>query len=72
MRDTRPFACPLDRTDRTNPARTFPDTFDVGQFPTARYTGELDRSDFDISYGQPIFDMGVTLRISVEASPAED
>ncbi len=33
---------------------------------------EFDRSDFGIAFGQGVFDMGITLRISVEAAaPAE-
>lgn len=27
----------------------------------------INRADFGVSYGQPLFDMGVTLRISIEA-----
>ena len=35
-------------------------------------SAEIDRSDFGIAFGQPVFDMGVTLRISIEAAgPAE-
>lgn len=30
-------------------------------------TAEIDRSDFGIDFGRPVFDMGVTLRISIEA-----
>ena len=30
-------------------------------------TATLDRSDFGITIGQPLFDMGVTLRIQIEA-----
>lgn len=110
--------------DALNTHAKSPDMFDVGQFPTAHYTGklagfqnglptridgeltlhgvtrpltltinkftcknnpmnqkpvcgadasaQLDRSDFDITFGQPIFDMGVTLRISVEAAPVQN
>lgn len=35
-------------------------------------TAQIDRSEFGISFGQGVFDMGVTLRISIEAlAPAE-
>lgn len=30
-------------------------------------SAEIDRSDFGVTIGQPMFDMGVTLRISIEA-----
>ena len=30
-------------------------------------TAEIDRSDFGVTIGQPMFNMGVTLRISIEA-----
>lgn len=100
-----------------------PDIFDVAQFPTATYSGQLtnfvdgaptavegeltlhgvtlpvtltierflckphpmrggevcgadasasiNRADFGVSFGQPLFDMGVTLRISIEALAPE-
>ncbi len=33
---------------------------------------EIDRSDFGIAFGQGVFDMGVTLRIQVEAAGPEE
>lgn len=30
-------------------------------------SASINRADFGVSYGQPLFDMGVTLRISIEA-----
>ena len=35
-------------------------------------TAQIDRSDFGVNFGAPLFDMGVTLRISVEALSPEE
>lgn len=37
----------------------------------ADVTAEIDRSEFGVDYGQGLFHMGVTLRISVEATVSE-
>jgi polyisoprenoid-binding protein YceI len=34
-------------------------------------TAQIDRSEFGVNFGQGIFDMGVTLRISIEAAMQE-
>jgi polyisoprenoid-binding protein YceI len=49
-----------------------PHPFNQSPVCGADAVAEIDRSDFGISLGEGVFDMGVTLRISVEAAaPAE-
>jgi polyisoprenoid-binding protein YceI len=35
-------------------------------------SAEIDRSDFGINFGEGVFNMGVTLRISIEAAPPQE
>ena len=35
-------------------------------------SAQIDRSEFGVDFGAPLFDMGVTLRISVEALAPEN
>jgi polyisoprenoid-binding protein YceI len=62
----------------TQPVTLTIDRFLCKQHPMARRevcgadaTATIDRSDFGVSYGQPLFDMAVTLKISIEALAPE-